>query len=143
MSNDLNLNLRISASATDAIKAFSDLKRSLSEIGAAVTEAQAKTAQLAREFSAAQQQTEALRVQYALGQRTLQELAESAGRTSPQYRALSAEVRQLGTDLRQSEQSTGQAEHAFNSARQRAAQLQGQMESMRTAVHRPRGARLN
>lgn len=67
MSNDLNLRLKISASATEAIRAFGDLKRSLSEIGAAVTEAQAKTAQLAREFRASQQQTEALRVQYALG----------------------------------------------------------------------------
>ena len=141
MSNDLNLQLRISASATDAIKAFGDLKRSLSEIGTAVTEAQAKTAQLAREFRDSQQQTEALRVQYALGTRALQDdLAESAGRTSPQYRALAAEVRQLHGDLRQSEQSTTQSERAFDSARQRTAQLQGQMESMRAAVHRHREA---
>ena len=141
MSNDLNLQLRISASATDAIKAFGDLKRSLSEIGTAVTEAQAKTAQLAREFRDSQQQTEALRVQYALGTRALQDdLAESAGRTSPQYRALAAEVRQLHGDLRQSEQSTTQSERAFDSTLHRTAQLQGQMESMRAAVHRHREA---
>ena len=140
MSNDINLQLRISASATDAIKAFGDLKRSLSEIGTAVTEAQAKTAQLAREFRDSQQQTEALRVQYALGQRALQDLAESASRTSPQYRALAAEVRQLHGDLHRSEQSTTQSERAFDSARQRTAQLQGQMESMRAAVHRHREA---
>ena len=140
MSNDINLQLRISASATDAIKAFGDLKRSLSEIGTAVTEAQAKTAQLAREFRDSQQQTEALRAQYALGQRALQDLAESASRTSPQYRALAAEVRQLHGDLHRSEQSTTQSERAFDSARQRTAQLQGQMESMRAAVHRHREA---
>ena len=140
MSNDINLQLRISASATDAIKTFGDLKRSLSEIGTAVTEAQAKTAQLAREFRDSQQQTEALRAQYALGQRALQDLAESASRTSPQYRALAAEVRQLHGDLHRSEQSTTQSERAFDSARQRTAQLQGQMESMRAAVHRHREA---
>lgn len=140
MSNDLNLQLRITASATDAINAFGELRRSLNTLSAQVTEAQNRTAQLAREFRTAQQHTEALRVQYALGQRALQDLGESAGRTSPQYRALAAELRQLHGDLRQSEHSTQQTERAFDAARQSTARLQTQMETMRESVHRSRQA---
>jgi len=138
--NDLELKLKISASAADAIAAFGDLKKSLTDISAAVAAAQAKTADLAREFNSNREKAEALRVQYALGQRALDDLAQSAGKTSPEYRALQAEIKQMAADLKAADAATAQSEKAFAAAQREAGQLKDKLDAMRQATHQHREA---
>jgi TP901 family phage tail tape measure protein len=138
--NDLELKLKISASAIEAIKAFGDLKKSLSETSLAVAAAQKKTADLAQEFNTNREQSEALRIQQSLGKAELDRLAASAGKASPEYRALAAEVKQVGADLKIADIATAQSEQAFTAARAEVTSLKGKLDEMREAVHRHRTA---
>ncbi|MDD5124355.1 phage tail tape measure protein, partial [Methylovulum sp.] len=136
--SDLELRLRVSAQAGDAIRSFGELRRSVEATGRVAAAASTEATRLAQAYHTNRQETEALAVQQALGRRELDRLAQTAGRTSPEYRALAAELRQTAQELRDSESATRQSERAFAAARQRAAQLQQQLDTMRESVHRHR-----
>lgn len=140
MSNDLELKLKVSASAADAIKTFGDLKQSLVDTGNKVLEAQTRTAALAKQFNEAKQRADELRIQQVLGKKALEELGQQVSKTSPEYQALAAEIKQIDADLKAAEQATTNSEKAFDAAKRQAGQLKQQMDSMRQSVHQHREA---
>lgn len=140
MATPLELSLRITANASDAIRSLLETRRSLQDVTTALQTQQARVAELAREQQAAQRRADELRVQHSLGQRALQELGQQVSRTSPEYRALSAQVRQLATESRAADRAAENQTRAFVSARDAASALASRQDALRETSHRTRQA---